>query len=212
MDRSARLPMETHEQDELHNSVPLPEMGRRWLEEAKSRHLSDPAATVLFAHHGAMDHDTMTALVREVEGSIHLAEEKVFIRKRVVNVLIEALDNMHRHALGILSDASCALLLKDRRGYLLMTGNAVPPATAALLTHRVGILNEMDPLDLREHFLKLLSNGVRSVNGGSGLGLLTMARRSARPIIARTSSLGPYTSFLSFELRVDEGEEPPMAA
>ncbi len=189
--------------DQLHNSIPLPDIGRRWMEEAKELHLTDPAARVLLEHCGAMDHDKMMDLVLAVERSSHMSGEPAAVRKRVVNVLIEALDNMQRHALGLLRDASCAMLVHDQKGYLLATGNAVPPATATLLTHRVGILNQMDPQDLREHFLKLLANNERTANGGSGLGLLSIARRSTRPIVTRTSPLGPYTAFLSFEWRVD---------
>jgi hypothetical protein len=103
------------------------------------------------------------------------------------------------------------MLVHDAKGYLLATGNAVPPATATLLTHRMGILNQMDPQDLREHFLKLLANNSRTQEGGSGLGLLAIARRSTRPMVARTSSLGPYTAFLSFEWRVEGEEGSPEA-
>lgn len=203
--------MASPDTDQLHNSIPLPDIGRRWMEEARELHLTDPAASVLLEHCGSMDHDTMTDLVREVERSSLLSGEPASVRKRVINVLIEALDNMQRHAMGLLRDASCAMLVHDPKGYILATGNAVPPATATLLTHRIGILNQMDPQDLREHFLKLLANNKRTVNGGSGLGLLAIARRSARPIVARTSSLGPYTAFLSFEWRVDGEEGSPEA-
>lgn len=187
----------------MQKAIPTPDMGRRLMDEARVRCMADPATAVIFAHNGAMDNDVLAELLRKVEGSSLSAEEGQMVRKRLVNIMMEALDNMHRHALAILRDASFALLVRDPKGYVLTTGNAVPAATAILLAHRVEILNAMDPSDLKEHFLKIFKNEARSANGGAGLGLLTIARKSAAPIVTRASSLGPFTSFLTFEVRVD---------
>ena len=64
------------------------------------------------------------------------------------------------------------------------------------------ILNEMDEADLKEHYLKLLSNSARSEHGGAGLGLLTMARKSAKPIVVRTARLCSMAAFLIMEVRI----------
>lgn len=196
----------------MHATLPLPDIGRRWLDEARERSLEDPASSVVFAHHGPIDHDMVEQLVRTAEGSSLFAEEGVAIRKRLINVLLEGLENIHHHALAILRDASFAVLVRERQGYVFTAGNAVPVATAALLTHRVSILNEMDGADLKEHYLKLFSNDARSINGGAGLGLLTIARKSVRPILTRTSPLGPYSAFFALELRVEQEDHAGSAA
>ncbi len=120
-----------------------------------------------------------------------------------MNVLVEALENVHHHSLGSHREAAFALLVRDAKGFRLAFGNAVPLAMAALITHRVGILNEMDEADLKEHYLKLLSNSARSEHGGAGLGLLTMARKSTKPIVVRTTKMCPEAAFLTMELRVE---------
>lgn len=50
--------------------------------------------------------------------------------------------------------------------------------------HRIAVLTEMSEVDLKEHFLKLLSNDGRTDRGGAGLGLVTMARKSGKAIRA----------------------------
>ena len=80
----------------------------------------------------------------------------------MMNVLVEGLENVHHHSLPSHRDASFALLVRDDHGYRISFGNTVPLAMAALITHRVGIINEMDEADLKEHYLKLLSNSARS--------------------------------------------------
>lgn len=189
----------------MHNkpSVALMEVGQQWLEDSLARCTEDPSCEVVFAFQGVMDHEQVERLVAEAERSSLAHEDGVSTRKRMMNVLVEGVENIHHHSLDSHREAAFALLMRDTRGYRLAFGNAVPLAMAALITHRVGILNEMDEADLKEHYLKLLSNSARSEHGGAGLGLLTMARKSTKPITVRTAKLCPQAAFLTLELRVE---------
>lgn len=164
--------------------------------------LLDPGSRVVLEHRGAVDAAMIPAMVERVEEQSRLNGDRVPMRKKLIYVMVEAVDNLSRHATGPHADSNFVALVRDGEGYRLATGNAVPVATAALLGHRVGILNQMDPEDLREHYLKLLSNDNRSANGGAGLGLLTMARKTVRPIRMEAAPLGPFMAYLTFELRV----------
>ena len=54
--------------------------------------------------------------------------------------------------------------------------------------------------------------GGRSSNGGAGLGLLTMARKSAPPLVVLSDLLGPFTSYFTIEVRVGMDEDRPLGA
>ncbi|HRH38915.1 MAG TPA: DUF6272 family protein, partial [Flavobacteriales bacterium] len=112
--------------------------------------------------------------------------DPVSLRKRLFNVLVEGLENLNRHVAESDRTSCSALLMDDGRSYRLVLGNAVPLAAAALLMHRVSVLNEMDDVDLKEHFMKLLASDGRTERGGAGLGLITMARKSARPMVSHS--------------------------
>lgn len=178
-------------------------MGRYWLDEARVRCFEDPLAETVFAFNGVIDHDRMAHLLDEAESAALEAGAPTPARKRLVNVLMEALENVCHHGATAQREMSFALLVRDRAGYRFELGNAVPLVTAALLTHRVNILNEMDAADLKDHYVKLLSNDNRSAHGGAGLGLLTMARKSARPLSARSLRLDEHTALFALGLRVD---------
>ncbi len=178
-------------------------MGHRWLDQAKERLLAEPGRFKVLEYAGCAEKDLIPVLVQQAEAFSRGRDDGTTVRKRLVNVMMEAVDNVGKHALGILCNASFILLVRDARGYLLATGNAVPIATATLLEHRIGLLNDMHREDLREHYLKLLSNGSRSAHGGAGLGLLTLARKCNLPIEVRSDALGPYTAYLTFGFRVD---------
>lgn len=167
------------------------------------RAVEAPSAKVVLAYYGAVDHRKVEQLISEAEAASMATEEATPIRKRMMNVLVEGLENIHHHSLPSHREAAFALLVRDDHGYRISFGNTVPLAMAALIAHRVGIINEMDEADLKEHYLKLLSNSARSEHGGAGLGLLTMARKSTKPIVVRTARLCPEAAFLTLELRVE---------
>ncbi len=199
-DRNSKQPWS---KDYMQQAIPLSDMGHRWLDQAKERLLAEPGRFKVLEYAGCAEKDLIPVLVQQAEAFSRGMDDGTTVRKRLVNVMMEAVDNVGKHALGILCNASFILLVRDARGYLLATGNAVPIATATLLEHRIGLLNDMHREDLREHYLKLLSNGSRSAHGGAGLGLLTLARQCNLPIEVRSDALGPYTAYLTFGFRVD---------
>ena len=158
---------------------------------------------VLFEHHGAMEHGVVERLLAVAEEASMLAGDPVSIRKRLFNVLVEGLENMHRHTLPAHQESIYAALVIDADGYRLVFANALPVAMAALLTHRVDILNEMDEEALKSHYLTLLASEGRTERGGAGLGLLTMARKSERPIVVQVRNLDAKHAMMAMELRVD---------
>lgn len=179
-------------------------VGQYWLDTSLSAWREDPASEVVFAFQGALDHEQVQHLVAQAENASLASEAGVSPRKRLMNVLVEGLENVYHHSLDSHREAAFALLVRDSSGYRLAFGNAVPLAMAALITHRIGILNEMDEADLKEHYLKLLSNSARSEHGGAGLGLLTMARKSVKPMVVRTGRISQQAAFLVMELRVPD--------
>ncbi|HEY0977751.1 MAG TPA: DUF6272 family protein [Flavobacteriales bacterium] len=187
----------------VHLSEPFAEPGHPHLQEARSRLHSCPAAEVVFEHIGDVDHDTVARMVAAAEASDQVAFDGVMVRKRLVNIAMEALENIHHYAMMEHRHYSYALLVRDSRGYAMAFGNAVEAVTGALLINRLGIINQMDPEDLKEHYQKLLNNEGRSSQGGAGLGLLTIARRCAGPLLGRTVPIAPGAALFTLELRLD---------
>lgn len=139
-------------------------------------------AEVLFLHQGEVDHSVVERLLAQAERWCMEDGVPMGVRKRLFNVLVEALENLHHHALDEHRSGTWACLLREADAYIVLFGNPVLQTTALLLQNRINILNEMDEETLKQHYLTLLSNEGRTERGGAGLGLLTMARKSKRPI------------------------------
>jgi hypothetical protein len=189
-------------------------LGKEQLLEAKNRVLAGAATALAYEHAGACYADMIPGLLDLAGERCRQAGDPPALRKRLVHVLLETVDNITRHAKGAFGGSSFVLLARDGKEWVVACGNLVPAATAVLMMHRMSILNSMGRDDLREHYLKLLAKGGRTKNGGAGLGLLTLARKAARPILVSMEPVGPYTSYLKFELRValQPGQDSPTAA
>jgi hypothetical protein len=121
-------------------------------------------------------------------------------------VVVEGLENAHRHVSPELNDSVYAVLTCTEECYQLTVGNIMPLVTATVLGHRIAILNEMDESDIKEHYLRLLSHDARTAKGGAGLGLLTMARKTMKPMICNIERLDAAFVGVSLRLSVARGQ------
>lgn len=177
-------------------------LDQHWARPALDHLLSGTGHRTVFAHTGPVDHTVVEGLLASAEAASLAAGDAVTVRKRLFNVLVEGLENVHHHAGDDHRSSAFAVLVDAGDGYRLVMGNSMPVAMAALLTHRVEVLNSMDEADLKQHFMLMLGNDSRTERGGAGLGLLTMARKCHRPIIVRTFPLDQHSAYLVMEVAV----------
>ncbi|TXI81598.1 MAG: hypothetical protein E6Q44_04105 [Flavobacteriales bacterium] len=157
---------------------------------------------VIFVHHGVLDRDEVDRYLADAEAHATAAAVGVSTRKRLMNLLVEGLENIRHHTSKELAHTAFAMLVHGAGGFTLLFGNAAPQVIVTALSHRIGILNEMDEADLREHHLKLLANDGRTERGGAGLGLLTLVRKSSGPVVAHVLPRDRDTAFLALELEL----------
>lgn len=185
----------------VQHSLTLPS-GSPWPDALVSAVLQGDAQQVVMRHTGTLSHADIERLVAEVEAHSLGANDSVVVRKRLLNVVVESLENVRVHAEERFAATAFALLTRDESGYRLLVGNALPSATAELLLSRVEHINAMDEADLKEHFLRLLSNEGRTERGGAGLGLLTIARKAARPLLPIAMPRDGESRYFVLEARV----------
>jgi hypothetical protein len=160
-----------------------------------------PSHTLVFDHEGRVEGGEVQLLLGQAESHSLAIGDVVSVRKRLFSVLVEGLENMHRHAHDQDGNAAAALA-DDPEGYTIYMGNTVPVMLAAMMEHRIGLLNEMDDGSLKEHYLRLLSNEGRTERGGAGIGLFTMARKCSRPMRMHVMPLNEQLACMVLQIRV----------
>ncbi len=164
-------------------------------------HAPEADGTVL-NHVGPVGAKTVQQLLDLAERFSSSNEDPIVLRKRLFIVLVEGLENIHRHSDGA-NNATAGVLLKvTPEGYTMILGNGMPVIIGTMLAHRIDLLNEMDDHDLKEHYLKLLAHDGRTERGGAGLGLMTIARKSSRPMKFRSTVVDDHTMYGVLEVRI----------
>ncbi len=162
----------------------------------------ESADSVVLRLTGVVGHAELERFVQHAEAWSLEAADGVVTRKRLLNVLVEALENLRTHTDPALAHTSFAVLKADEQAYTLLVGNAMPSASAAVVSHRIEVLNAMSEPDLKQHYLLLLGNTGRTDRGGAGLGLITIARKSARPLNVTSRVRDEATRYLILEARI----------
>ena len=140
---------------------------------------------VLFSFTGAVDADMIPHLIPMVERSLNHSGGSRKEVKRVMNVVIESVQNVLHH--GYIDDEGEILLYltveQTPLGFQVHCGNLMEQEACDMLCDRVAEVNGMDRALLRKTYIDVLCAGeADALRGNAGLGLISMAKRAAGPL------------------------------
>jgi len=119
-------------------------------------------------------------------------------------VYIEMTQNIRRYAdqhPELAGAANAAIVVPREDGhYLVSAGNVVTPDDGRELLKRVDELAAMDRNELKAFFKAQLRQPREILNGSAGLGLIDMARKASRPLVATVREMDGQRSFLSLRV------------
>jgi len=149
---------------------------------------------LLLDFHGTVDNATLRALLKEMDVKMgELGETRIFMKK-INSILIECLQNLMHHAtatpLGNITYPSVVVEKQDDLTYIIKAANLVNAYQQDRLSAYLDRINNFDADQLRDFYQQTLSNGQFNPEGGAGLGMLNMARKSVNNKLQYTFS-GP---------------------
>lgn len=106
------------------------------------------------------------------------------IRNRVNSVLVECLQNVSRHGwIDDQGEMNLYLTVESTPlGIQIQSGNLVDLEMASELRDKLSEVNVMSHEELRVRYVQQLCTSDLSEKGGAGLGLISMAKKSAGPL------------------------------
>lgn len=164
----------------------------------------------LFAFKGIMNDDILGEILSRVEDTLSEHESLMKLQRRINVIAVEILQNIFHHFEGIdsktvlepPSNIVLFLLSKDKNAYYIVAGNYVPIETANFLKERIDSINELSVDELKKRYRKVLSNGDFSEQGGAGLGIIDIARKSGQKLDYEFSSTNETHSFFTIKVSV----------
>lgn len=176
---------------------------KKFLEYAYQMYGELPTREINLAYVGGLTQDVTVQFATMIEDHLVSRAERSPVQRKVFNVMIEALQNIVRHAVptgefpqGIRKGV--LIVSHNDQAYKVVTGNLIHAAQREALRGRLEGVNHMDKGQLMEAYKRQIAEGHISEAGGAGLGFLDIAKKSGNPIEFRFFPVDGQPDYLFF--------------
>lgn len=168
------------------------------------------ALTKIIEFTGVLDYSTMNLLINQVEEEMHNIENAISVRKKVINIVIECVENIYKHSKGV--DAELFKekfqvtfnLLSNPNGYVVEIKNVIDAYSEKIISQKLSFINYIDKSALKEEYCKIISKGDISEKGGAGLGLIDIAIKSGNPLQYKFYPIDEIYSYFEMAVSIDK--------
>jgi hypothetical protein len=163
---------------------------------------------IMLSFKGEMSSDLLTSILQIVEKKLDRFGESGKVKKRIFNILVECLQNLHHHIekppTGSQQDIPSVIVMvaKNVTGYSVITGNFIMNDNVDELKSRLEEINGMTTDEVRDLYKSVLADGKISEKGGGGLGMIDIARKSGQKLEFGFIPFGTKSSFFSLNVKV----------
>jgi Family of unknown function (DUF6272) len=168
---------------------------------------------LLMVYEGEFSQEITRSVLTLTDKSFEMKKIDAGLRKRVVNVMIESLQNICKHQYSVFqSDAinfvPAIFIVGMRNGnYIVITGNVIHNSSISIITTKIDQINKLDREGLKQLYKETRLSSKLSEVGGAGLGFIDMARKSGNPIVYRFDKNDETTSFYTLMVEVSSDKE-----
>jgi hypothetical protein len=165
---------------------------------------SQDNATLMFSHFGDFDTGKVESTLKLIESGVLDSGDKRSTMKRVCGMLIELLQNISIHGARDSKGHMHAFLIVAKVGkdYLLYSGNLIMAEMVNPMRNRMNELINLDATALRKLYIEILCNEEYSIQGGAGLGLVTIVKRAENNVRFEVDSIDDHFGFFRLEVAV----------
>jgi hypothetical protein len=143
---------------------------------------------VILIYEGDFTQETTKSILSMAERNLESSGEESGIKKKIFNVMVEALQNIVKHSDEARENgeanhhAAIFLIGHEKSQYSIMSGNPVKNANIPALKNALERINGLDKEGLKELYKEIIKNTTISDKGGAGLGFVDMARKSGEKL------------------------------
>ncbi len=165
---------------------------------------------IMLSFKGELTTDLLTSILQIVENKLDRFGESAKVKKRMFNILVECLQNLHHHIESPPEGSSddtpsvVVMIAKNVTGYSVLTGNFVLANNADTLKQRLEEINSMTKEEVKALYKSVLADGQMSEKGGGGLGMIDIARKSGEKLEYGFVPFGNGSSFFSLNVKVKQ--------
>ena len=152
---------------------------------------------IILTYEGIFDQEIIKSFLNMTEKKLLNDGIDESVRKKLFNVLMEALQNISKHQKDRKKEEATAIFILglSETNYYIVTGNYIENDKIPNLQAKIDLINSKDKEGLKEMYKKARLDSVISDVGGAGLGFIDMARKSGSKLQYQFSPASEGTSF-----------------
>ena len=148
---------------------------------------------VFYTFAGNIASGQINSILEGVEEKLVEASISMKVRKKILNVMVESLQNLFHHSDDVPDEFVDSLgkrygmvvVTRKENDFLLTVGNFVSSDKVKYLSEKIEKINSLSENELKEMYKYILNYQKLSSKGGGGLGLIDMARKSDKKLTYR---------------------------
>lgn len=160
----------------------------------------------IFDYMGRVEDEDVTDILSAIERILKDRNESPKLFKKIFNVLIELVQNLHHHG-EVPSDFDVSyekfgvLILRDEgTQYRICAGNFIKIDGLRLIRDRIDQINTLSSTETQSLYRIILGNDQFSGKGGGGLGMVDIARKSGNNMEYQFFEYNPNFLFLAIDV------------
>jgi hypothetical protein len=162
---------------------------------------------LILVYQGDFTQESTKSILAMAERNLDSSGEEGNIKRKVFNVMVEALQNIVKHSDELVegqmrSHAAIFLIGKEENRYTIMSGNPIRKSNVASLEQKLNHINSLDKEGLKELYKEIIKNTTISEKGGAGLGFVDMARKSGEKLSFDFPEMSPDYCFFCLTVHV----------
>lgn len=175
-------------------------------------HRTMMSQNLILVYQGEFTQESTKSILAMAERNLDSSGEESSIKRKVFNVMVEALQNIVKHSDELVdgnkrSHVAIFLIGKESNRYSIMCGNPIRKANVGNLSRKLEQINGLDKEGLKELYKEIIKNTTISDKGGAGLGFVDMARKSGEKLEYDFPELNPEYNFFCLKVNVPRESE-----
>lgn len=142
---------------------------------------------ITMIYEGEFSQDITKSVLSMTENSFNINNIDEAVKKKVYNIMMEALQNICKHEFkgtldGLPNSESLFMISLSENDYKIITGNAIDEKIIPIVKEKIDQVNSLDADGLKQLYKEARLNSTISEVGGAGLGFIDIARKSGNKI------------------------------
>ncbi len=161
---------------------------------------------LIMIYEGEFNQDITKSVLSMTERNLTNDGVEPGVRKKIYNVMVEALQNIckHQHVDGIDYKTAIFMVGETKDDYMVISGNPIVNKNVEGVKAKLDLVNSKDKDGLKQLFKELRLNSTVSEVGGAGLGFVDMARKSENKLHYQFDNLTENVSYFTLFTKISK--------